>query len=148
VLSGQGAFTALQRLASRIDYAAGETNYTLGLVQLGAHLQRRSLVVIFTEFTDSTTAELMIEHIGRLLKTHLVLFVVVEDEELQGLERAQIAGPADVAKAVIAGALSSERELVIARLRRMGVDILQTDLDRLGQALLARYAEIKQRNLL
>jgi uncharacterized protein (DUF58 family) len=147
-LSGQGAFAALQRLASRIDYGSSETNYTLGLVQLGAHLQRRSLVVIFTEFTDSTTAELMIEHIGRLLRTHLVLFVVIEDEELMGLERAPIAGAADVAKAVIAGALAAERELVIARLRRMGVDILQADLDRLGPALLARYAQIKQRNLL
>jgi uncharacterized protein (DUF58 family) len=148
VLAGQGAFAALQRLASRLDYAPTETNYTLGLVQLAAHLQRRSLVVVFTEFTDSTTAELMIDNVARLLKTHLVLFVVTEDEELEGLERAALVRPGDVAKAVIAGALASERELVIGRLRRMGVDILQTRIDRLGPALLARYAEIKQRDLL
>jgi uncharacterized protein (DUF58 family) len=147
-LGGPGAFPALQRLASRIDYRPAETNYTLGLVQLGAHLQRRSLVVIFTEFTDSTTAELMIEHIGRLMKTHLVVFVVSEDEELEGLEQAEIHRPLDVTKAVMAGALASERELVVSRLRRMGVDILRADFDRLGPALLARYAEIKQRDRL
>ena len=147
-LGGPGAFTAVQRLASRIDYRAAETNYTLGLVQLGAHLQRRSLVVIFTEFTDSTTAELMIEHVGRLMKTHLVVFVVSEDEELEGLEHGEIHRPLDVTKAVMAGALTAERELVVSRLRRMGVDILRADFDNLGPALLSRYAEIKQRDRL
>jgi uncharacterized protein (DUF58 family) len=147
-LGGPGAFPALQRLASRIDYRPAETNYTLGLVQLGAHLQRRSLVVIFTEFTDSTTAELMVEHIGRLMKTHLVVFVVSEDEELEALEQGEIHRPLDVTKAVMAGALASERELVVSRLKRMGVDILRADFDSLGPALLARYAEIKQRDRL
>lgn len=147
-LGGPGAFPALQRLASRIDYRPAETNYTLGLVQLGAHLQRRSLVVIFTEFTDSTTAELMIEHISRLMKTHLVVFVVSEDEELERLEQAEIHRPSDVTKAVMAGTLAAERELVVSRLKRMGVDILRADFDSLGPALLARYAEIKQRDRL
>jgi uncharacterized protein (DUF58 family) len=147
-LAGHGAFTQLQQLAARIDYEATETNYTLGLVQLSAHLGRRSLVVIFSEFTDSTTAELMIEHIARLLKTHMVLFVVIEDEELQTLERAPMERPADVAKAVLAGALTAEREAVLARLKRMGVDILQADITALGPALLARYIAIKQRALL
>jgi uncharacterized protein (DUF58 family) len=147
-LAGQGAFTQLQRLASRIDYEAVETNYTLGLVQLSANLQRRSLVVIFSEFTDSTTAELMIEHIARLLKTHLVLFVVIQDEELQSLERAPIERSEDVTKAVLAGTLAAEREAVLTRLNRMGVEILQADIAQLGPALLARYFAIKQRNLL
>ena len=147
-LAGQGAFTQLQRLASRIDYEAVETNYTLGLVQLSANLQRRSLVVIFSEFTDSTTAELMVEHIARLLKTHLVLFVVIQDEELQSLERAPIERSEDVTKAVLAGTLAAEREAVLTRLNRMGVEILQADIAQLGPALLARYFAIKQRNLL
>jgi uncharacterized protein (DUF58 family) len=147
-LGGARAFPSLQRLAARIDYRPAETNYTLGLVQLGANLQRRSLIVIFTEFTDSTTAELMVENVGRLLKTHLVVFVVLDDEELEGLEQAEVHGPGDVTKAVLAGALLAERELVVGRLRRMGVDVLRTSYDGLGPALLARYAEIKQKDRL
>lgn len=144
VLAGHGAFSQLQRLATHIDYSTAETNYALGLTALGAHLQRRSLVVVFTEFTDSTTAELMLDHIARLLKTHHVLFVALEDEELQSLERAPVLAPGDVSKAVLAGALARERELVIARLRRMGVDILHAPIERLGPALLARYVALKQ----
>jgi uncharacterized protein (DUF58 family) len=148
VLSGHAAFTNLQRQASRIDYETAETNYTLGLVQLSANLQRRALVVIFSEFTDSTTAELMVEHIARLLKTHMVLFVVIQDEELRSLERAPVRSPTDVTRAVVAGALTAERDAVLNRLRRMGVDILQADIADLGPALLARYIAIKQRSLL
>jgi uncharacterized protein (DUF58 family) len=48
----------------------------------------------------------------------------------------------------MAGTLAAERELVASRLRRMGVDILRADFDSLGPALLARYAEIKQRDRL
>jgi uncharacterized protein (DUF58 family) len=145
VLAGQNAFIQLQRQAAKVDYCAEETNYTLGLTQLGAHLRRRSLVVVFTEFTDSTTAELMLDNIARLLKTHRVLFVVLEDEELSGLERAPIGKAVDVSMAVLAGALTRERELVIARLRRMGVDVLHAPVAQIGPALLARYMALKQR---
>lgn len=147
-LAGNGAFPQLQKLAARIDYETAETNYTLGLVQLSANLKRRSLVVIFSEFTDSTTAELMVEHIARLQRTHMVLFVVIHDAELQSLERAAPARPEDVTKAVLAGAMSHERQAVLRRLARMGVEILQTDVQGLGPSLLGRYIAIKQRNLL
>jgi len=76
------------------------------------------------------------------------VFVVSEDEELEGLEQAEIHRPSDVTKAVMAGTLAGERELVVGRLRRLGVDILRADYDSLGPALLARYAEIKQRDRL
>ena len=143
-LAGRGAFDQLQRLSAAIDYSTAETNYTLGLTALGAHLQRRSLVVVFTEFTDSTTAELMLDNIARLLRTHHVLFVVLEDQELSDLEGAPIDTTADVTRAVLAGALARQRELVISRLRRMGADILHTRPDRLGPELLARYTALKQ----
>ena len=35
-------------------------------------------MVVFTDFTDSTAAELMVESLGRLLRRHLVLFVVLQ----------------------------------------------------------------------
>jgi uncharacterized protein (DUF58 family) len=82
VLSGALAFERLRRLSASLDYGAEETNYTLGLTQLGAALKQRSLVVVFTDFADSTTAEQMIENLTRLVRRHLVLFVVFADEEL------------------------------------------------------------------
>ena len=147
-VSGVGAFPMLQRLAASIDYSAEETNFTLGLTQLSGAFERRSLVVVFTDFADTTSAQLMIENVARLLKTHLVLFVVFRDEELEGLIEAEPLTPDDVSRAVIADALMRERDLVITRLKRMGVEVLDTPVKSLGPELLSRYLDLKRRDRL
>ncbi|HWE44485.1 MAG TPA: DUF58 domain-containing protein [Caulobacteraceae bacterium] len=147
-VSGVGAFPMLQRLAASIDYSAEETNFTLGLTQLSGALERRSLIVVFTDFADTTSAQLMIENVSRLLKTHLVLFVVFRDEELEGMIQAEPLTPDDVSRAVIADALMRERDLVIARLKRMGVEVLDTPVKNLGPDLLSRYLDLKRKDRL
>ena len=147
-VGGVRAFAGLQRAAGAIDYSSDETNYTLGLADLADRLERRSLVVVFTEFTDPTSAELMLETVGRLLSRHLVVFVVMRDEELEDLVRAKPATPEDVSRAVIAQSLLRERDLVVARLRRLGVQIVDARAAGVGAALLDRYLEIKRRNRL
>jgi uncharacterized protein (DUF58 family) len=148
VTSGPNAFSALQRLASRIDYSTEETNYTLGLTQLSGQLSRRSLIVVFTDIADSTSAELMLENVGRLLRQHLVLFVMMRDAELEDIERRAPETADDVSRAVVAASLLRERELVIGRLRRMGVEIVEAAADQVGPALLASYLDLKRRDLL
>ena len=147
VVSGAAAFPLLQRQAAAVDYSTAETNFTLGLTQLSAELQRRSLVVVFTDFADSTSAELMVENVARLLRTHLVLFMAFRDEELESLVRAEPDGPDDVSRAVIAATLLREREVVIGRLRRMGVQVVDAPADRMGPELLNAYLELKRREL-
>ncbi|NEX91591.1 DUF58 domain-containing protein [Caulobacter sp. 17J65-9] len=147
-VAGVGAFPLLQRMAAKLDYSAEETNYTLGLTALSGSLERRSLVVVFTDFADATSAELMIENIARLLRRHLVLFVVLRDEELEALARAEPHEPEDVSRAVTAAALLHERDKVIARLRRMGVHVVDAPVERVGPALLNAYLDLKRRDLL
>ncbi|QYC11578.1 DUF58 domain-containing protein [Brevundimonas nasdae] len=147
-LGGLNAFRSLQAVAGRIDYSTHETNYTLALSTLSGQLQRRSLVVVFTDFTDSTAAELMIESLGRLLRRHLVLFVVMRDEELESLTAAEPQEPEDVARAVVAGSLLRERDVVVSRLRRMGAHIVDTPADRIGPEVINAYLDLKRRDLL
>jgi uncharacterized protein (DUF58 family) len=147
-VAGHRSFALLQRVAAGIDYSANETNYTLALATLAERLHRRSLIVIFTEFSDTITAELMLNAVGTLLKRHLVLFVVMRDEELE-----QIAGhapekAADVTRAVTAAALLRQRRLVVARLRRLGVHVLETGHETAGSSLVSTYLDFKRRSLL
>ena len=148
LVSGASAFERLRRASAAIDYSPEETNYTLGLTELGARLQRRSLLVVFTEFTDQTTAELMIENIGRLVRRHLVLFVVFRDEELEALVAREPVTAEDVTRAVTAQMLLKNREVVIERLRRLGVHIVDAPAGRMGPALLDAYLDLKRRELL
>lgn len=148
VTAGAQAFPLLQRLAAGIDYSVEETNFTLGLTTLAGQLKRRGLVVVFTDFADPTSAELMIENVGRLLRTHLVLFVVLRDEELESLVAAEPVEPDDVSRAVIAQTLLHQREIVVGRLRRLGAHIVEAPVDRIGPALVNSYLDAKRRDLL
>ncbi|HET8612303.1 MAG TPA: DUF58 domain-containing protein [Sphingomonas sp.] len=148
IASGIAAFPALQRLAAGIDYGEGETNHTLGLTRLAQRLDRRTLIILFTEFTDPTSAELMVRAAGSLLSRHLLLFLIFRDEELESLAAAEPEAPEDVTRAVAAQALIRERAIVATRLRRMGVHVVEARRDAAGSALVDAYLELKRQRLL
>lgn len=147
VVAGVRGFAALQRLAAEVDYSTEETNFTLGLTSLAGRLDRRALVVVFTDFADPTSAALMVEHLGRLARTHLILLVTFRDEELERLGAAEPQAPEDVSRAVVAEALLRQRESVLAQLRRLGVQILEAPAAEAGPALINRYLDVKRREL-
>ena len=147
-VSGARSFALLQRVAAGIDYSPNETNYTLALATLATGLHRRSLILVFTDFADTISAELMLNAVGALLKRHLVLFIVMRDEELETLAAAEPHEPEDVTRAVTAAALLRERRLVIARLRHLGVHVLEAAHDEAGPAVVAAYLGFKRRGLL
>jgi uncharacterized protein (DUF58 family) len=142
---GIRSFAALSELASRIDYSEAETNFTLGLTALGERLSRRSLVVVLTDFVDTTTAELMLENLDRLARRHAVVFVTLKDP---GLEAIAAAPPRDLPKlhrAVVAAGLLRDREVVLTRLRRQGIPTVDSVPSAIGPQLLNTYLEIKRR---
>jgi uncharacterized protein (DUF58 family) len=145
-MAGSASFGQLQRLAAGLDYSTAETNFTLGLTQLAGQLEHRSIVVIFTDFSDTTSAELMLENVARLLRRHLVLFVVFRDEELETMIYKEPGSPEDVTRSVIADSLLREKELVVSRLQRLGVDIVDVPVEQIGSGLVGAYLAVKNRH--
>ena len=138
-------FKRLQRAAAGLDYRAQEPNFTLALATLAARLQRRSLVVVFSDFTDPTSAQLMIESVGRLTRRHVVLFVTMHDEELGGIANAPPDDMQRLAMAVSADALLRQRALVLSQLRQRGVDVIEAPYGAIGTRLIDAYLKIKRR---
>lgn len=148
LISGTAAFGELQRLAARIDYSGDETNYTLALTTLATRLVRRSMIVLFTEFTDLTSADFMVRAAQRLMDTHLVLVVVLEDVELETILDRGPQSAADVTRAVTAAALLRDRRMVLLRLRHLGAHIVESPYDQVADRLVEAYVDLKRRNLL
>ncbi|MDE2435281.1 MAG: DUF58 domain-containing protein [Sphingomonadales bacterium] len=138
-------FPRLQSAAAGLDYHAQEPNFTLALATLAGRLKRRSLIVVFSDFTDPTSAELMIESIGRLTARHLILFVTMADGELDGMATAAPNDLQDLAMAATADALLRQRALVLSRLRQLGVDVIEAPHDRIGMRLIDAYLAIKRK---
>ncbi|MBA2589488.1 MAG: DUF58 domain-containing protein [Alphaproteobacteria bacterium] len=142
---GLRGFAVLQRLASRLDYSTEETNFTLGLTQLAGELEHRSTVVLFTDFSDTTSAELMLENVARLLARHTVLFVVFRDAELERMREDEPRTPADATRAVIADLMLKERSVVMERLRQMGVELVDVPVTAMNAGVISAYLARKQR---
>ena len=148
LLHGTAAFTQAQALASQLDYSANDANYTLALTDLSGKLKRRSLIILFTDFVDTISSELMLETLARLTKRHLVLFATFKDSGLENMLDAPPDTAEDISRAVVADTLLDERKLVFRRLQRLGVHIIETTPDTFGSKLVSQYLEIKGRDLL
>jgi uncharacterized protein (DUF58 family) len=144
---GMAAFSRLQAISAGLVYSTAETNFTLGLAELSTRLRRRSLVVVFTEFVDTVTAELMVENLARLARRQLVVFVALRDPALDGSAAARPRRLGDVYRAVVAADLARERERVLARLRRAGVLCVDAAPGEVTSRLVNRYLEVKRREL-
>jgi uncharacterized protein (DUF58 family) len=145
---GLGAFPRLSAVSAQLDYSTDETNFTLGLTELSARLRRRSLVVVFTEFTDTVTAELMLENLQRLARRQLVVFVSLRDLALDALALARPERLGGLYRAVTAADMIRERERVLSRLRRMGIACVDAAPGQVSSRLVNRYLDIKRRELI
>jgi uncharacterized protein (DUF58 family) len=144
---GMHTFARLQALSAEIDYRRVETNFTLTLADLSTRLKRRSLVVLFTDFLDTVTAELMVENVTRLARRHLVLFVAVKDPSLDTRALAPPRSLDMLHEAVVAGDFARERGVVLERLRRAGAHCIDATPGEFSMQLVNRYIEIKRREL-
>ncbi len=144
---GVSSFARLQERCARIEYSDRETNFTLSVAQIVQKIRRRSLVVVFTDFVDSVTAELMLDNLGRIGSRHLLLFVGLRDP---GLEEVRDELPKDsltLQRAVVAGQLLRERNAVFLELRRRGIQCLDRTPEQISPALVRRYLMIRSREM-
>lgn len=145
---GRSAFNRIRQEAAALDYSSVESNHTLALAHLNGLLNRRSLIVVFSDFVDSITAELMVENMAVLSRHHLLIFVALRDPAVEAMMNPADPSLDDVAGAVAAAQIHKERALVLDRLRRLGVVCLDIAPDQLTPALVSAYLDIKARELI
>ncbi|PJB35539.1 MAG: DUF58 domain-containing protein [Deltaproteobacteria bacterium CG_4_9_14_3_um_filter_63_12] len=137
----------LMEQSAKLEYSSNETNFTLGLAELSARVRRRSIVVVLTDFSDPVTAENMVANLGQMARRHLVIFVAMRDEGVEAVARAVPNTFGDLNRAVVAGELERDRELVLQHLRRAGVFCIDAAPREITVQLLNRYLEVKRRGL-
>ncbi|MGZ2486787.1 uncharacterized protein (DUF58 family) [Rhizobium pisi] len=147
-LPGRSAFPRLQTVCAGLRYETQETNHTLGLTHLSGRLKRRSLIVIFSDFVDTITAELMIENIQVLARHHFIVYVALRDPMLAKFVEPEETTLDAVARSVAARQILHERRAVMEKLARLGVLCLDSTPDALTSDLIARYIEIKSREMI
>jgi uncharacterized protein (DUF58 family) len=137
----------MRRMLAELAYESRESNHTLALATLKGQLKRRSLVIVFSDFIDTTTAELMVEQAAHLAREHLVIFVALRDPQTVALTREPVISIEQAATSVAAADFVRERRIVFERLSRLGVMCLDVEPDRLTPRLVSTYLDLKAREV-
>jgi uncharacterized protein (DUF58 family) len=145
---GGAAIRHVRSALSGLDATLTEPDYAAAFRLLAMRQRRRALVLFFTDVIDVRTARSFISYAGRAAQRHAVVIVALQNDALLDAARPGTEGSLALFKSAAAEELIREREEALARMRHVGVTVLDVSPSRMAAAVVNRYLEIKSRGLL
>ena len=118
----------------------GETDYSALCVSVNKHITKRSLLVLYTNFTTLVALRRQLPYLQQLSKRHRLLVVFFEDELTPRGKGQEVID-------VIAEKFVYEKRLIVSLLRQHGITALLTQPEQLSVNVINKYLEIKQQSL-
>lgn len=125
-----------------------EADHLQAAAQLMRDQKRRSLVVWITDLTETAMTPEVIDAASRLLPRHVVLFVVIGQQDLQLAAAQRPENVSGMYQVTAAQEVIHRRELLLARLRERGALAVEAFAGDLAPMLVNSYLSIKQKNQL
>lgn len=131
----------------------GETDYAALVANLNQHVTKRSLVVLYTNFTGLVSMQRQLPYLQQLNSRHRLLVVFFEDEELREYVSQQPSAAVrqsteEYYRHVMADRFAYEQRLIVSTLRQHGILSLLTTPEHLSVEVINRYLEMKARQQL
>ena len=126
----------------------GESDYSSLYVHLNKYINKRSLLLIYTNFDNIIGMERQLNYMQQLARQHVVLAIFFENEELKNFAARKPQTTEDYFQQVIAEKFIYEKQYVTTVLRQHGVYSLLTTPDNLSVDVINKYLEMKARHLL
>jgi uncharacterized protein (DUF58 family) len=145
---GAAHYGLLARAAYDLQPRLEEPDYETTFTALRRAQSKRSLIVLFTDIFDPVTSAAVLAGIGRLVRRHLVICVLMNDAAVASALATVPATPEDAYRTSVAMALADERVKTIATLRAAGVIALDVPASQLSVRLIDAYLDVKARGLL
>lgn len=142
---GRMAFARLRSRTAELAYTTQETNHVLSLGSLLARTPRRSLVIVFSDFVDATGAELMVRTLGSVTRRHVVVFVALRDPWMAARAEGRPESLDAVAESVTVHAMLRERQIVMERLHRLGIRVIDAAPGAVTPRVVSAYLDLKGR---
>lgn len=114
---------------------------------LARRVRKRALVVLFTQVVDEVAAAALLRSVRAVQRRHLVLCVVFRDQDVAAMATGAD-GTRDLYVRAAAAEMLNWRAALLDTLRAGGALVLDVAAGGLTPALMARYLEIKARQLL
>ena len=123
----------------------GESDYSSLYVHINKYINKRSLLIIYTNFDTIVGMERQLEYLRQLARQHVVLVVFFEDTEMKTFASKRPKSLEGYYQQVISDKFIFEKQHVIAKLRQHGIHSLLTEPDKLSVDVINKYLEMKAR---
>jgi uncharacterized protein (DUF58 family) len=128
---------------------AYEASYRSLAEVMGVRQKRRSLLVVLTDFVEAATATALERYLALLARRHCVLLIGLRDPILSSaLEPAPDLDAEGFHRRLVVQDLLVDREVVLSRIRRLGVLTLDLHPEQITAPMLERYLEVREAGLL
>lgn len=132
--------------AQQTDF--GETDFSSLCANVHKQVGKRSLLVVYTDFSGMTALRRQLTYLKLLSRWHRVLVVFFEDAEMKSYIRSPKQSTEDYYRHVIAEKFVYEKRMIVSTLRRQGIYSLLTTPESLSVDVINKYLEMKQRQIL
>jgi uncharacterized protein (DUF58 family) len=146
--SGPAHLRVLIDQLSRVRGEVSEANHLMAATRLKQLQRRRALVVWITEVADSAGLPEVVGAAIDLVRRHLVLLVLLHHTELDDLAASSAGNVESMYRATAAHEMLDRRRATIAKLRQMGVLVVETTPGEVGLKTINSYLEIKAKGLI
>ena len=126
----------------------GETDFSALCGHLGKHVNKRSFLVLYTNFSNMTSLNRQLVYLQQLARQHRGLVVFFEDADLKEYIAGKSVTTEDYYRHVIAEKFAFEKRLIVSTLKQHGIYSLLTTPDKLSIDVINKYLEMKSRQLL
>ena len=130
------------------ETAFSESDYSELCVQVEKHLHKRSLLIVYTNFSDLGALNRELPYLRQLSKKHCILAVLFEDADLKTYLREQPMHTEAYYQQVIGEKFAYEKRLIVNTLRQNGIYALLTAPEALTINVINKYLEMKARQLI
>jgi uncharacterized protein (DUF58 family) len=146
---GVGAVKLVREALTSAQATLVEPDYAAAFRTIAARQRNRALIVLFTDVLDTRSSRTLIAHLDLSAARHLPLVVALRNEDLVA---AALPGgrrnSSEVFQAAAAEEMLTARETALARMRAVGVSVVNVSPTVMTAAVVNRYLEIKARSAL
>lgn len=139
--------TLLESLYAQ-EITFGETDFSGLCVHIGKLVNKRSLLVLYTNFGSITAMNRQLPYLQQLARQHRLLVVVFEDAELKEYIARPAGNTEEYYQRVIAEKIAYEKRLIVNTLKQHGIYSVLTTPDNLSIDVINKYLEMKSRQLI
>ena len=142
---GRLALTKMNEALYRLEPRLRESNYEKACQFLTLQNRKRSLIVLFSDVIDPQSSSVLLSHMGRFARRHLPLCVTFQNPELDDIAESEPKDPEECYRKSVAIQMRRRRGEALLKMRRYGVDVIDTDPREVTPKLISRYLEIKKK---